>query len=122
MKNDKLNKKTGMTFIEVIMSIVILSTISIIVQYTSLVLVYKAKSILNIEINRVTKSYLTQGKALCQSNIGASPWNYTHAINDNTNALITITCSLVSGGPLKEVNVTVIVSDIPVTKTEKGYI
>lgn len=119
----KSNKK-GFTFIEVIIALLIITTISLIIQQTAFVMMLKAQSSIYVEANRLAKSFVTEGKALCKLNQSRSPWVYSddstlspdfkgHKINGNTNVNIRIECSNVNASTdLKRVDVQITIPSL----------
>lgn len=117
-----MNLKKGFTFIEVLISLLIITTISLIIQQTAFVMMVNSKSSISIEANRLAKSFVTEGKALCKLNQSASPWVYSdksslspdftgHKINGSTEVDIEITCTTVTTD-LKKILVTITIPSL----------
>lgn len=116
-----MKKRQGFSFIDIILGVLIIMTIGLISQSTSFVMVQKSISNRNIEINKIVKSYLSQLKSECIADKTASPWNY----NDNVaGERITVvgTCTAVGTSNLHQINVTVNVNSLGMTKTGEAYV
>ena len=126
------NKKKGMAFVEIIIVLFIVTTICMIVQQTALLMYLRSQSNISIEANRLVKSYVIEGKALCMLNQSQSPWIYSddsslspkfpaHKINGLTYVDIVISCTTVSKD-LKKINVSISIPYLNKVITGEGFI
>lgn len=128
----KSNKK-GFTFIEVLITLLVITTISLIVQQTAFIMMLKSQSSIMVEANRLAKSFVTEGKALCLLNPNRSPWIYSdnaslspnfpgHKINGNTDVNVEIKCERVGSSNLKRVDVLITIPSLNKEVTGKGFV